>query len=178
MTQHLRPEEFVDAMDGLLEPMRRDHLATCEECRTQLEGVQAAQLEALEVPMPEPSPLFWDHFSARVQGATRDLDATPRRWWQLDWRPIGALATAAGALALVLTLRPAHVVPTAGISLPAIEDDGSWDIMVSMVSEASWEDVRDAVVPALGTADAAIDELNAAQREELVRLLKKEIGNP
>jgi hypothetical protein len=178
MTQHLRPEEFVDALDGVFEPAQRDHLQSCDECRTELEALQVTRLEAINVPTSEPSPLFWEHFSARVEGATRDLDASPRRWWQIDWRPIGAVATAAGALALFLTVRPAPVVPAEIASLPAIEDDGSWEIMVGIVSQASWEDVREAVAPAVGTADAMIDELNAAQREELVRLLKKEIGEP
>ena len=178
MTQHLRPEEFVDALDGLLEPARRDHLETCEACRTELADIQAAHLEAIEVPILDPSPLFWDHFSARVQGATRNLDVSPRRWWQIDWRPVGALATAAGALALVLTLRPGQVVPAETVSIPAIEDDGSWDVVIGMASQASWEDVREAVVPSGATVDAAIDELSASQREEFVRLLKKEIGEP
>ena len=178
MTEHLRPEEFVDALDGQLASERRSHLDSCEECRIQFVELRSTELEAGDDEGFEPSPLFWDHFSARVQGATKALEIAPRRWWQLEWRPVAALASAVGAVALVLLLRPAPVVPMEVTPLPGIEDDGSWDIMLGMASEASWETVRDAVVPSVGTADAAIEELTAAQREELVRLLKKEIGEP
>ena len=178
MTQHLGPEEFVEALDGRLTADRRGHLDACEVCRADVEELRSIGLEAADVPAFEPSPLFWDHFNARVHGATKDLSVAPQRWWQLDWRPVAALATAGAALALVLTLRPGSVTPTETAPLPGIEDDGSWQIMLGMASEVSWETVREAVVPSAGTADAAIEELNAAQREELVRLLKKEIGEP
>ena len=37
MTNHLRPDEFVDAMDGALAAARGDHLEHCAECRAELD---------------------------------------------------------------------------------------------------------------------------------------------
>ena len=47
---------------------------------------------------------------------------------------------------------------------------------MGLASEIAWDDIRGAVTPAAGAADAAIEELTGAQREALVRLLKQEIG--
>jgi hypothetical protein len=184
MTQHLRPEEFVDALDGLLASERRSHLDSCDECRVQFVQLRSAELEAGEDAGFEPSPLFWDHFNARVHEATTSVDITPRRWWHLGWQQVAVVGAAAAVIALAVMLRPGQVNSGSGTLesemavLPRIEDDGSWDIMLGMASEVAWDDVREVVTPSVGAADAAIEELTASQREELIRLLKKEIGVP
>ena len=89
---------------------------------------------------------------------------------------------AAAAVVLVLQMRSAPAVvapalaPVTSTADLAVEDDGSWDIVMGLASEIAWDDIRDAVTPAAGAADAAIEELTSAQREALVRLLKQEIG--
>ena len=99
-------------------------------------------------------------------------------------RTITRVVAVAAAAAIVLVLQmgstpavvpssPAPVTSTADL---AFEDDGSWDIVMGLVSEIAWNDIRDAVTPAAGAADAAIEELTSAQREALVRLLRQEIG--
>ena len=45
------------------------------------------------------------------------------------------------------------------------------------VTEMEWDEVRQAVAPVEGTADAMLAELTPAQREALARLLEKEIGD-
>ena len=180
MTNHLRPDEFVDAMDGALSATRDAHLEGCAECRAGLDDLLSMQREAHADDVPEPSPLFWDHFSARVREATAREKSTPESWWRTGWQPIAALTVAAAAVVLVLQMRttPAVVAPALApvTSMTALEDDGSWDIVMGLASEIAWDDIRDAVTPAAGAADAAIEELTSAQREALVRLLKQEIG--
>lgn len=182
MTNHLRPDEFVDAMDGALPAARGAHLQDCTQCRAELDGLLSMQHEARADNAPEPSPLFWDHFSARVREAAARETITRESWWRTGWQPIAALTVAAAAVVLVLQMRPTPAVvppelmPVTVTTESGLEDDGSWDIVMGLASEIAWDDIRDAVTPAAGAADAAIEELTSAQREALVRLLKQEIG--
>jgi hypothetical protein len=184
MTNHLRPEEFVEALDGALAPDSQTHLATCDECRQELVQLQSLVGDVRGVDAPEPSPLFWDHFSARVKQATVAVPMpVAAAWWREWWRPLGAVATGAVALALMFALRPAAPVEssmTGAEALPVVEaiaDDGSWGLVVGLASELQWADVHEVAEPASGTADAMIDEMTAAQREAFVRLLQKEMGD-
>ena len=110
MTNHLRPDEFVDAMDGALSTARGAHLEHCAECRAELDGLLSMQREARADDAPEPSPLFWDHFSARVREATARESSTPAPWWRTGWQPIAALTVAAAAVVLVLQMRSTPAV--------------------------------------------------------------------
>ena len=186
MTDHLRPEQFIDALEGAsaVDGAARDHLAGCDRCQAELADLHAVIADASRVEPPAPSPLFWDHFSERVRQATatETLPAAPR-WWSGWWRPVGALAGALGAIALIVLLRPAPQVP--GDIRPQVEsaavqttsDDGSWGLVVGLAAELDASDVREVTVPAAGTVDNLLDELTAAQREALVRLLQKEMGD-
>lgn len=186
MTHHLMPDEFVDAIDATLPSSRAAHLEACEACQTDVASLRAVLADASSVPAVEPSPLFWDYFSARVAEATRE-QAAPR-WWQPTWKlTLGAAAlTAVVALAFGVGSRiaddengvaPAPVVADAG-DAPLFEDDGSWDFVVGMSAGLAFEDVREAVVPAAGSADEIIAGLTAEQRAEFMRLLRQEIGEP
>src|SRR4029450_13180850 len=112
--------------------------------------------------VPEPSPLFWEHFSARVAQATA-TQKTAAPWWSLVCRPVGALTAAALIIGFAVVNAPRTKVaqpvmtsdPPVIASLPAISDeDGSWRLVVGLADEADWSDVRQAVTPADGTADA------------------------
>lgn len=183
MTEHLRPDQFVDALEGALPAEHAAHLELCDACRAELERLRTVHGDLLADDIPEPSPLFWEHFSARVHEATAREPIAAASWWRAGWRPVVALGAAAAVILAFLTpMRQAPAAP-AGSSEPAVtatdlafEDDGSWDIVMDLASGVAWEDLREAVVPVAGAADAAIEELTAAQREALVRLLKQEIG--
>jgi hypothetical protein len=184
MTTHLSPGEFVDALEKTLPPARAAHLEQCGVCRTELAELTAAVEAVSGVPAAEPSPLFWDHFSARVAQA---VDAAPaRRWWQPIWKPAAGVAAIAAAVALAVALRPGPeaalptddaIVADAGTVL-VNEDDGSWEFVVGLSADLAFDDVREAVTPGAGTADEAIAELTAEQRAALVRLLRQEMGEP
>ena len=66
---HLTPDELIDAMEGCSAADRQAHLATCDECRAQLADLSSVLSEAKQASVPEPSPLFWQHFSQRVRTA-------------------------------------------------------------------------------------------------------------
>jgi hypothetical protein len=183
MSEHLRHEEMIDALDATLGAPRQAHVAACESCREELARLRSTLREVEAQHIPAPSPLFWDHFSARVQQATAgEALPSPQAWWHAWVRPVGMLAAAAGAVALVVVLRPSHPAignapadrPAAAVD--ALADDGSWGLVIGLASELDAADVREAAKPADATVDAMIEELTAAQRSALVRLLQEEIG--
>ena len=65
--RHLDPEALIDFAEGEREETATRHLAECVRCRVQLEDMIAAMAAVRDVEVPEPSPLFWDHLSARVR---------------------------------------------------------------------------------------------------------------
>lgn len=65
--KHLSREELVDSLDGVLTPPRQAHVESCSRCRAERDALASVMREMSRVDMPEPSPLFWDHLSARVR---------------------------------------------------------------------------------------------------------------
>lgn len=115
MSACLRPDEVIDALDGVLPASRRAHLDCCAACRATLAAVSAALHEARRDEVPEPSPYFWPSINARVSAALAQ-DAAPggtrRRWWPL-LVPAAALAGLVLALSIASTPRDARDVATA-----------------------------------------------------------------
>jgi hypothetical protein len=111
---HLSPEELLDIAEGA-QP-RHVHLESCDTCREEVAGMRALMGAVAVVDVPEPSPLFWDHLSARVHDAVA-VEVPPRRtrfdrWeWVLNvwsWRlaaPIAAVAVVALVVAVFVSSR-------------------------------------------------------------------------
>jgi hypothetical protein len=76
---HLNTGELVDIAEGTRSEATAPHLAGCEPCRVQLRELRAMMAAAKDVDVPEPSPLFWDHLSARINAAVAQESAEPRR---------------------------------------------------------------------------------------------------
>jgi len=188
MTEHLRREEMIDALDEPLAAARQAHLEACGACQAEVASLRGVLREARGVEIDEPSPLFWDHFSQRVHQATAG-EPLPREhgWWQALWRPVSVFVAAAGVVVLVAVWRPLPQESPAGAggggaqapvtSLSLASDDGSWELVVGLASELDWSDVKEVARPAYGTADAMIDELTAAQRGALAKLLQEGMGD-
>lgn len=185
MTNHLRSEQFIDALDEALGAKEQAHLARCLECQEELSSLRAILGDAGQAPAPTPSPLFWEHFSERVRQATATETLPSRAYWWQGWRTAGVMAGAVAVIAAVLVVNPSRVKPTeeavvvgAGESADiAFVDDGSWNLVVDMASELDLSDVKEAIEPAAGTADRMIDNLTASQRTALAKLLQKEMGD-
>jgi len=189
MNTHLSIEEFVDAIDGALPGDRRAHLQNCEACRREMAelGVLAKDVEASAV-VPEPSPLFWDHFSRRVKEATATTAVPSHGWWPA-WRPIVAFGAMLVVAITTVVWRGAETdvrrtaTTTSGIlatAEPMTDDlmapDESLDFMVNLASNLSFEELQDVAQPTADVTAAALDQLTPAQRARLARLIAAQMG--
>lgn len=182
---HLTSDELIDAMEGMLAADRQAHLAVCDACRRQLAELSSVLNEAKQVSVPEPSPLFWQHFSERVRTAV-DSEGLPGTgvmpaWWR--WQilaPVGALALVLLALMIAVPKQepPAEKAWTE-LTLTPIEEltgDENWMIVASLVGALDWDTataVGVTVTP--DAADQAVLQLTAEEQQELTRLLKAEL---
>lgn len=183
--RHCSPDELIDLAEGARSAAEVRHLATCAWCRQQVLEVRSALAAARAVPVPEPSPLYWDHLSARVretvaaEGATRP--AASRRWW-----PLFPAAAAVGAVlwAIVAPVqRPSVGTPAPIPTADAGQREGPVEVAVEDVSiellrelaSGIGQEVFDAVGldASAGLADLALADLNADEQRELARLLSE-----
>ena len=187
---HLSPDTFVDLLDGTRAEETVLHLATCDICRQQLAELRVTWQAAAAVDVPEPSPLFWGHLSARVHNAVA-ADVQPRApWWRIDWSwtSVGLAGAAVATLALVAFLQmPRPVAPVsgsasasgsvavAGVANPEpvtpLPDDESIGLMADLASDLDWDGVAELGLAPVGGAERAASEMSADERVELQRLL-------
>lgn len=184
MTTHFTHEQLVDALDHPPQAERQSHLDTCPECATELATLRRLMDDVVAAgDVPEPSPLFWNHLSARVREAV-DAEALPAASWWGGWRMLATVAGVVGVVVLAAVLRPSprgRIVPAdvpANAAETAASDETSavWDMMASVapsmapetIDEAGWR-------PAPETTAAAIAALTNRQRQELMELLRAEM---
>lgn len=176
---HLTPNELADAVEGVLHEGPRAHLDACSDCRRQLGELSAVFNNARHISVPEPSPLFWNQFSARVNTAI-DADSKAPGWpvW-LRWPallPLGAVALM--VLALVFAVpgpAPDPDVDAAVAIAEPVESPDEWATVASLVGEWDIDTASAAVVIEPGIAEQAVVHLNSEERQELTRLLQAEL---
>jgi hypothetical protein len=185
---HLTPEEFVDAAEGLLSPGRLQHLERCGTCRRAVSALSALMGEAAGSPCPEPSPLFWEHLSARVRQAVR-AEVEPTVPWglsRLRWPalvPLGVLAALVVASVATMPHRSRPDAPLASVSSGSAErelefeaDDRDWSVLADLVGPLDWETAEAAGLALTpGDAELVVHELSAEERQELSRLITDEL---
>lgn len=183
MNRHLQPSDFVDAVDGQLSAAGRRHLQSCSHCRDGLRDVQQIISDIGGPTAQEPSPLFWEHFSARVRSATRELQPGRASWWRSGWQPVAAMACVVVAVLLAQTVHRAPFgtersrdIGAAVSSGPlqdvtAATDDTSLTFVASIAAAVSAEELQQAAQPSTDAMDAMVEQLTQEQRIELVRLL-------
>ena len=187
---HLSPSEFVDFVEGTLPQARAAHVERCEACGHLSVSVARALRAVNDVAVPEPSPLFWDHLSARVRTALPDAPAPRAPWWRrpaaaIAWSMVAMVAMVATIIAIVAVRqgsRPiAPAAPAARVTVipaqtTADEGDAAWDLLTIAASDLQLEDARAAGFGVrTATVDTAVLELSPAEREELGRLLQDEL---
>jgi hypothetical protein len=181
---HLTSDELVDAVDTRLAPDQALHVEQCPVCRDHLSQLIATLRGVKEVPVPEPSPLFWTHFSRRVREAVA-TEATPATSWIERWviwpvlAPAAALAIVLFALVTTISDESVRPAPDARISnsVDDLADFGEqeWTLLSDMVGPVDLEIVQDAGLVRPGDAERAALELSAAEQRELLRLLQEEM---
>ena len=186
--KHLTAIEIVDLLDGRLDSQRAAHLNDCAMCRAQADELRTT-LDGAALDVPEPSPLFWDHFSAQVRDriGAQSFERAGFLGWLAAW-PRTALATCAAIVLLtvggVTVLRPANTPadrtapPTAADAL-FVDDvvaDEAWAEVRKAAEQVGWDEANQAGITAPpGTAERAIGELSDRERRELISLLEAEL---
>lgn len=181
MTTHLAPEECFAALEGGLGASRQAHLETCDDCRHAVHAARTFAASIATVAVPEPSPLFWDHFSARVRTETATADRGAGGWTHV-WRSWVALgATAALVFVSVWIVR---VPATTGVPSPSATFDAAdagmangerdWQSVVELTADWSPDDLYGLAVSA--DAGVLVEDLTAEERAAFVQLLEQEMG--
>jgi hypothetical protein len=194
---HLSPEVLLDLAEGA--PAAADaHLAVCATCRGEVEALRSTIALAQSATVPEPSPLFWDHLSARVKTAV-EADALRQPAWAFTrsgWFG-GVLAIAAALVIAVVLVSRGPSAPVVGeplsdnpprieaalpaggdpLALPDAADDPSLSLLVDLAGELDWEVAASGLAVRTGIGDGALSNLDDDERTELGRLLREELGS-
>ena len=196
--RHPSARRLSEAIDAQVDAGTMAHLAKCVRCRrlvarlAEVRGLVAAES------VPEPSPLFWERFSWRLSDAiSREPEpAIPARVRWFNWSPlvpVSALLTVA-AVAVGVTLwrqAPAPVVAPPSDAVAAVapasaavasgeaasQEDGSWGVLIGLADDVDLDEAAAAGFgPTPGAAEWVADSLSSEERDELVRLIRTEIG--
>jgi hypothetical protein len=188
---HLTPEVLIVIAEGERTEASAPHLASCAECRRQLIDLRAMMATAADVEVPDPSPLFWDHLSARVNDAVAEEPVSPGwNWWLRAALPFALATAAAVAIALVATTRliAPHVEapPTdafVAVAPPPARDtlapdvaDPSLAFVAELTQDIGWDEVREAGLAPRGSAEHAVTHLSEDELRQLRDLLKEEMA--
>jgi hypothetical protein len=193
--RHLTSEQLIDLVEGGRAVSSAPHLQSCETCRNRLAELRATLSVAASVVVPEPSPLFWDHFSVRVHDAVEAERAAGTsasgRWSWLRISPLWVGALAAIVLAIVIVTsggRPGPPVsapgrPTAsavgslGDTL-SLDDDPSLSLMADLTADLDWDAASEAgLTTHVGVDNDAVTDLTDGERRVLNQLLKGELAH-
>jgi hypothetical protein len=153
---------------------------------------------AVEVEVPEPSPLFWDSQRRRIQQAVAGERFSEGSWLDRTMRSgVTWIVAAAGVVAIVGAVvvsggrfigprAGGPVAPAAtrlaveGAEPPVVIDpgEGSLDFVTELAEDVDWSVSSSAPETALvGSLEQEAAQLDAAERRELRRLLE-ELAHP
>jgi hypothetical protein len=187
---HLDDQRLIDAAEGRIESAAARHLEACANCRASVRDLQDVLTRVALVEEPAPSPLFWEHFRARVSDAL-DADVSPAQppvGLGFRWLSMASLAlTLALVTVAVITSRSGNgagnaPLATAGVPAVPVEpledlgEDEAWILVRSLAAELDYEAAREAgVTPAPGAVERAAAELSPSEQSALIQLLEQEM---
>jgi hypothetical protein len=192
---HLKADDLIDLAEGTRAEASAPHLAECAQCRAQLTELRAMMAAIADVGVPEPSPLFWDHFSRRVHDVTAAEPIVPGRSFAsrlFTSRALHAALVACASLVLVViaTSRTrAPGIPAAHrysqeqaeaahdpfVDAP-IEADPSFALVATLAENVDADLATDAALVHVGSADHAVTHMSDAELRELGRLLQEALA--
>lgn len=178
--------EFVEDPAGSSLPAeRRRHVEGCETCRREAAALRAVLHDVSGEPGGEPSPLFWDHFSARVAEAIRDeAPVQAVRVWafagqRAAWTAVALTIVLGSTMVAWRATLHAPTVHLAGVEDSPRQDDLENDLARKIRSAADgwqWDDVQSAGMGAHpGAAEGVVMELTPDERAELARLIETDM---
>jgi len=195
---HLTPDDLVDLADGTRPESSAPHLASCATCRAQLNGMRAMMSAVADVDVPEPSPLFWDHFSQRVHHAVEtDPPSRLRRFGAAGYGWFGARAFQASVLVVaslvIIVLAATRTKGPSVVYAPSVADAGPRDVWTDGVAPDTDTDASLILVASLtvgmdlesaseaglahdDTAEHAVTHMSDSELRELQKLLKEEMA--
>ena len=190
--KHLTPDQIVDLTDGVETESARSHWRSCGTCQEAVADFRAAIEAVQDISVPEPSPLFWDHFSARVR---EKIEADSEPWTVMAWlRLHGGIMWASSAalvlLAFIVTSRldrpfASPSLPSAasggGFSAdsPAGSDDDALSFVADLITDFDWDAASEAgLTTHVGVDDDAVSQLSESERRALNELLKGALARP
>lgn len=181
--------DYVEASPALSQDHRR-HVETCETCRAEADVLRTVRALAQADDAPEPSPLFWDHFAARVSDAVRDevpgtASQAGTRWFA-TW--VAAATMAVVIMMTVVWRTPLHAPGPVAVAVPVVdatgtdpsafpipddvETDEAWAVVRTAAQDLGWDDAHAEGLEARpGAAEGVALELTADERFELGRLI-------
>ena len=188
MSGHLTTDEQVDALEHTLAPERAAHLDVCQMCRDDVARLRDTIRAARGVDVPEPSPLFWQHQATRISAmvAAESIERRRSPWTYAGWVGSGAAVVAAG---LLLMRTPSAPTPATAVGSPAprataspadvrtrdAADERAWALVEDLGGEIDADAVTVVLTPATGATDRALQDLDADEQAELVRVLQSEL---
>jgi len=198
LTDHLDEAALLDVAEGVPSEHAAAHLVGCERCRVQVEELRSAMHFAEDGTVPEPSPLFWDHLSARVakavaeerpgEAAAASIDWTVRL---RNWRVVTVAAVAAAVILAVAVNRRAApgansaqtpavlATATARDLTPSLENDPSLSFIADLASDLDWDDAVEAgLTSGTDAVERVVQDMSDDERRELRRVLQEEMGRP
>ena len=198
LTDHLDEAALLDVAEGLPSEHTAAHLAGCERCRAQVEELRSAMHLAEDGTVPEPSPLFWDHLSARVAEAVAEERPGEAAAVSIDWaarlrnwRAVTAVAVAAAVILAVAVNRraapdanseqtPAALATAAARDLtPSLDNDPSLSFIADLASDLDWDDAVEAgLTSGTDAVERVVQDMSDDERRELRRVLQEEMGRP
>ncbi len=196
--KHLSDHEILAVVEGRADEGVQAHAAACGRCAERIEPLRAVLARVRADEIPEPSPLFWSHLSARVAAAVAEEQvAAGGAGWRLPWgwKSAAMLAAAAACVVAAVVLGtgreggPDGPVLTGTVSRPVAAsadaeagpaDDGTFDLVAAIIARLGGEGAGDAGFDlAPGSVERAARRLSPDERDALVRVLEEELaGRP
>jgi hypothetical protein len=190
---HLTEAELVDLLDGVLPDRRRAHIQACAACQARATDIQWAVRRAAGSEVPDPSPLFWNHLSARIRDAVASPEVaagSERAWWGRAAWGVG-LGSLGCVVALSIMLRgPAapssavvgNVPPASYAGTPEsllaedVEADQAWAVVRAVADQVPWDDTQvEGISPGPHAAEWITLELSTPEQAALADLLQREL---